>query len=274
MTLTVVDAFAERPFEGNPAAVCLLEAPAPEAWMRGLAAEMNLSETAFLTPAADGAFTLRWLTPTVEVDLCGHATLASAHALFESGRLAEEEEARFDTRSGRLTVRRTGKATYAMDFPATPPAEAPPPDGFATAFGAEPVWAGRSRFDVFAVLGSEADVRGLDPAPSAVASLGARGVIVTARADDGSPYDVVSRFFAPGSGVPEDPVTGSAHCAIGPYWARQLGTDEVRCYQASARGGHLGVRVAGDRVELAGRAVTVYRAELADAAMPSETAHA
>jgi len=273
MTVTVVDAFAERPFEGNPAAVCLLDAPAPEGWMRGLAAEMNLAETAFLTPGADGAFGLRWLTPTVEVDLCGHATLASAHVLFGSGRLADGEAARFDTRSGRLTVRRTGDATYTMDFPATPPAEAAAPEGFADVFGTEPVWTGRSRFDVFAVLDSEGAVRGLDPDPGAVARLGARGVIVTAQADAGSEVDIVSRFFAPGSGVPEDPVTGSAHCAIGPYWARQLGTDTLRCYQASRRGGHIRVRVLGDRVELTGHAVTVYRAALAEAAAPAEVVH-
>ena len=270
MTVTVVDAFAERPFEGNPAAVCLLDGPAPDAWMTALAAEMNLSETAFLTPALDGAFGLRWLTPEVEVDLCGHATLASAHLLYESGRLAPDAEARFDTRSGRLTVRRTGDATYAMDFPATPPEAAPVPAGFVEAFGVEPVWTGHSRFDVFAVVDSEAAIHDLAPDPGDVARRGARGVILTARADAESPYDVVSRFFAPGSGVPEDPVTGSAHCAIGPYWARELGTDRLACYQASRRGGHVGVRALGDRVELTGRAVTVYRAELAPAASTHE----
>ena len=267
MTVTVVDAFAERPFEGNPAAVCLLDAPAPEDWMRGLAAEMNLSETAFVTPGSDGAFGLRWLTPEVEVDLCGHATLASAHVLFETGRLAPDAAARFDTRSGRLTVRPSGERTYVMDFPATPP-EAARFEGLAGAFGIEPVWTGRSRFDAFVVLASEDDVRQLAPDLGAVARLDARGVILTARADAASPYDVASRFFAPGAGVPEDPVTGSAHCAIGPYWARQLGRDDVSCVQASRRGGRVGVRVVGDRVELTGTAVTVYRAELAPAARP------
>lgn len=266
MTVTVVDAFAERPFEGNPAAVCLLDAPAPEAWMRGLAAEMNLSETAFLTPAADGAFDLRWLTPEVEVDLCGHATLASAHVLFESGRLGDGP-ARFDTRSGRLTVRRSGERTYVMDFPATPP-EAAGLDGVAEAFGVAPVWTGRSRFDGFVVVEDEATLRALTPDLTAIARLDLRGVILTARADASSPYDVASRFFAPGAGVPEDPVTGSAHCAIGPYWAAELGRDEVSCFQASRRGGHVGVRVVGDRVELEGRAITVHRAELAPAARP------
>lgn len=266
MTVTVVDAFAERPFEGNPAAVCVLEAPAPEGWMRGLAAEMNLSETAFVVPG-DDAFGLRWLTPEVEVDLCGHATLASAHLLYESGRVGSGEEARFDTRSGRLTVRRTGEATYTMDFPATPPEEARV-DGLSETFGVEPIWTGRTPFDVFAVLEDEAAIRALAPDIGAVARLGGRGVILTARADGGSEVDVVSRFFAPEAGVPEDPVTGSAHCAIGPYWARQLGRDELSCYQASRRGGYVGVRVRGDRVELTGRAVTVYHAELASAASP------
>ncbi|PAP75565.1 PhzF family phenazine biosynthesis protein [Rubrivirga marina] len=267
MIVTVVDAFAERPFEGNPAAVCLLDAPAAEDWMRGLAAEMNLSETAFLTPGDDGAFNLRWLTPEVEVDLCGHATLASAHLLYEVGHVGPEETVRFDTRSGRLTVRQSGERTYTMDFPATPP-EAADLDGVAEAFGVEPVWTGRSRFDGFVVLESEAAVRGATPDLGAVAGLDARGVILTARADESSPYDVVSRFFAPGAGVPEDPVTGSAHCAIGPHWATELGRDEVSCFQASRRGGHVGVRVVGDRVELTGHAVTVHRAELAPGASP------
>ena len=268
MTITVVDAFADRPFSGNPAAVCILDTPAPDAWMRGLASEMNLSETAFLTPGPDGAFGLRWLTPEVEVDLCGHATLASAHVLFESGRLAPDAEARFDTRSGRLTVRRIGQDTYRMDFPATPPTVAPAPDGFEEVFGTTPVWTGRTPFDVFAVLADETAVRTLAPDPAAVARLGARGVILTAPADASTEADVVSRFFAPGSGVPEDPVTGSAHCAIGPYWAERLGQSELACYQASRRGGMVGVEVLGDRVALTGRALTVYRAELAPAARP------
>lgn len=268
MRLFTVDAFADRPFTGNPAAVCLLDAPAEAAWMQAVAAEMNLSETAFVVPEQDGAFGLRWFTPTVEVDLCGHATLASAHALFESGTLGPEGEARFDTKSGRLTVRPAGAATYTMDFPATPPVPADAPAGLAETFGARPVWTGRSRFDVFVELSDEGAVRALAPDPVAVRALGARAVIVTARADAARPYDVVSRFFAPGSGIDEDPVTGSAHCALGPYWAAKLGTDTLRCFQASARGGHVGVRVRagsgpiGDRVELTGRAVTVLRGNL------------
>ena len=274
MTLTTVDAFTDRAFAGNPAAVCVLDAPAPEPWMRALAGEMNLSETAFVVPTAD-AWDLRWFTPEIEVDLCGHATLAAAHVLYETGRLAADLWARFDTRSGRLTVRRSG-GRYAMDFPATPPTEQDVP-GFAEAFGFEPVWLGKSRFDAFAVLENEAAVRDLVPDHAAIARLDARGVIVTARADAADRdrqrgVDVVSRFFAPGSGVPEDPVTGSAHCAIGPYWAEQLDANAVACEQVSRRGGRVDVKVLGDRVELTGSAVTVYRAELADAALPDSNA--
>ena len=270
MTLSIVDAFADRPFSGNPAAVCLLDAPADPAWMQALAGEMNLSETAFVVPDGSGAFGLRWFTPTVEENLCGHATLAAAHILFETGVLAAGDEARFDTKSGRLTVRPAGPATYTMDFPATPPAKAPAPIGAVEAFG-RLVWAGRSRFDLFLELADEATVRALAPDADAVASFGPRGVIATAQADAGADYDVVSRFFAPAAGVAEDPVTGSAHCALGPYWAAKLGRDTLRCYQASARGGHVGVRVLqggpdGGRVELTGRAVTVFRGEVSDAA--------
>ena len=274
MTVTTIDAFAERPFTGNPAAVCVLDRPAPDDWMQALAGEMNLAETAFVTPDVDGAsaaptsrFGLRWFTPTVEVDLCGHATLAAAHHLYESGRLGPNDDARFDTRSGRLVVREVGAGRYAMDFPATPPEPADLPDAFADALGVEPTWAGRTRFDWFAVVESEAAVRALDPSPTAVTALGMRGVIVTARAE-GPDHDAVSRFFAPNAGVTEDPVTGSAHCAIGPYWADILDTDVVACYQASGRGGTVGVRVRGDRVDLEGGAVTVYRAELAPDALP------
>ena len=268
MTVTTIDAFADRPFTGNPAAVCVLDRPAPDEWMQALAGEMNLAETAFVEPGADGAFGLRWFTPTVEVDLCGHATLASAHLLYESGRLGPDDDARFDTRSGRLTVRTSGAGQYVMDFPATPPEATDLPDGFARAFGVEPVWAGRSRFDWFAVLESEAEVRALAPSAADVAALGMRGVIVTARAERNG-ADVVSRFFAPNAGVVEDPVTGSAHCAIGPYWAGEMGTDTVVCYQASERGGTVRVRMRGNRIDLEGGAVTVYRADLSPDAHPA-----
>ncbi len=268
VTLSIVDAFAEAPFSGNPAAVCLLEAPADAAWMQALAAEMNLSETAFVVPDGAGAFGLRWFTPTFEIDLCGHATLASAHVLFDTGALAPDDAARFDTRSGRLVVTPAGAGRYTMDFPATPPAEAEPPASARDLLG-DAAWWGRSRFDLFFLLNDETAVRALDPDPAAVAALGARGVIVTALADEGSPYDVVSRFFAPGVGVPEDPVTGSAHCAIAPFWAERLGVNPLRCFQASRRGGHVGVEVRGERVLLTGGAVTVLRGEIAAPARPS-----
>lgn len=266
MALHIVDAFTDRPFAGNPAAVCLLDGPAEVEWMQAVAGEMNLSETAFVHPSSEGTFALRWFTPTVEVDLCGHATLASAHVLFEAERLAAGDEARFDTRSGRLTVRRSGEAALTMDFPATPPGEGALPNGFVETFGFEPTWTGRSRFDLFAVAPDEQTVRALDPDPAAVAALGSRGVIVTAPGAAGTDIDAVSRFFAPGVGVVEDPVTGSAHCAIGPYWAGRLGRDRIRCYQASRRGGHLEVTVVGDRVHLGGSAVTILRGELTAAA--------
>ena len=261
MTLTIVDAFADRPFSGNPAAVCLLGAPAPEAWMQALAGEMNLSETAFVVPDGSGAYGLRWFTPAVEIDLCGHATLAAAHVLFETGALAPDDAARFDTRSGRLAVRPAGDAVYTMDFPATPPEPAEAPAGTAAAFG-ETVWTGRSRFDLFLVLPSEAAVRALAPDPAAVAALGARGVVATAQADADAPYDVVSRFFAPGAGVAEDPVTGSAHCALAPYWHGVLGTPKMRAFQASRRGGVVEVEHRGARVLLRGQAVTVMECRM------------
>ena len=257
----VVDAFTDRPFAGNPAGVCLLEGPADESWMQRVAAEMRHAETAFLYKESD-AWRLRWFTPTVEVDLCGHATLASAHVLFETGALAPEATATFVTRSGPLHVARRPDGRLAMDFPATPPEAATLPEGFSEAFGFDPVWQGRSRFDLFAVASDEATVRDLAPDEGAVAALGARGVIVTARASGETDADVVSRFFAPNSGVPEDPVTGSAHCAIGPYWARETGAERLRCYQASARGGGMEVSVRGDRVDLIGSAVTVLRGAL------------
>ena len=255
-----IDAFAEAAFAGNPAAVCFLDRPAEADWMQQVAAEMNLSETAFLVPGEDG-YGLRWFTPAVEVALCGHATLASAHALYESERLAADTPARFHTASGVLTVRQDNGALH-MDFPATPPEATDPPDAFGDVFGFMPVWTGRSRFDLFAEVDGEAAVRSLDPDPRAVAALGARGLIITARADEGQPYDFVSRFFAPGSGVAEDPVTGSAHCTLAPYWAAKLGRAALTGYQASARGGLVGVRMQDDRVELVGRAVTILRGEL------------
>jgi PhzF family phenazine biosynthesis protein len=254
-----VDAFTATPFAGNPAAVCVLASPASETWMRHVAREMNLSETAFLVRAGD-AWQLRWFTPTVEIALCGHATLASAHVLWEDGYLPAGTQARFDTMSGRLTADRDG-AWIAMDFPAVPvtPVEAPP--DLIPALGVKAVAVEKNRMDYLVEVGSEAEVLAAAPDHTRLRRLPARGVIVTARAS-GSAYDFVSRFFAPGSGVDEDPVTGSAHCALAPYWAAKLGRAELVGRQASARGGIVKVRAQGERVILAGQAVVVLRGDL------------
>jgi predicted PhzF superfamily epimerase YddE/YHI9 len=255
-----VDAFADRPYVGNPAAVVLLTGPREEAWMQSVAQEMNLSETAFVHPEGD-AFRLRWFTPAVEVELCGHATLATAHVLWETGRLAPGAAARFNTASGLLTAEQRG-AWIELDFPAKPAlAVDDPPPGLASALGAEPGFIGKSRFDYFLELATVDAVRSLAPDFTRLRSQPVRGVIVTARGD-GAPYDFVSRFFAPGSGIDEDPVTGSAHCTLAPYWAGKLGKDEMLAYQASARGGVVRVRLAGDRVKLGGQAVTVLAGKL------------
>ncbi len=256
-----VDAFTDRAYQGNPAAVCVLPRPAETAWMQALAREMNLSETAFLTPAGD-AFGLRWFTPAVEVDLCGHATLASAHVLWEEGILPAGRQARFDTKSGRLTAdQRDG--WIEMDFPAVSPVPADAPTDLLEALGVSATYVGRNRMDYFVAVGSAAEVRALAPDHTRLRRLPVRGVIVTAPADPGPGFDFVSRFFAPGSGVDEDPVTGSAHCALAPYWAAKLGKTAMIGYQASPRGGVVRVRPAGDRVILGGQAVTVLRGELA-----------
>jgi PhzF family phenazine biosynthesis protein len=262
LRITQVDAFTDTPFAGNPAVVCLLPAPRDEGWMQKVAREMNLSETAFLVPQADG-YALRWFTPAVEVALCGHATLASAHVLWEDGHLPPGRQARFHTKSGLLTGDRAGE-WIELDFPAKREEPAPAPAGLAEALGAAPKYIGRNQFDYLVEVDGEATVRGLKPDQGALAALPVRGVIVTARADSPG-YDFVSRFFAPGSGVAEDPVTGSAHCALGPFWQSRLGKRELVAYQASPRGGVVRVRVAGERVMLGGKAVTVLRGELLSA---------
>jgi PhzF family phenazine biosynthesis protein len=259
LTIIQVDAFTDTPFRGNPAAVCVLPAPRDEAWMQAVALEMNLSETAFLVPGEDG-YGLRWFTPAVEVALCGHATLASAHVLWEEGHLPRARQARFHTKSGLLTAARAGD-WIELDFPAKPETATPAPPGLAEALGAAPKYVGKNQFDYLVELDAEETVRRLAPDHTALAKLPVRGVMVTGRATT-APYDFVSRFFAPGSGIAEDPVTGSAHCALGPFWAARLGRTELLAYQASPRGGVVRVRVAGDRVKLGGRAVTVLRGEL------------
>jgi PhzF family phenazine biosynthesis protein len=257
--ITQVDSFTATPFAGNPAAVCLLAHPQDEQWMRNVAREMNLSETAFLVRRA-GDFDLRWFTPTVEVDLCGHATLASAHVLWEDGHLKPDQPARFHTRSGLLTAEKKG-AWIEMNFPATPGEPVAPIEALESALGVKAKYMGRSRSDYLVEVNGEDDVRGLNPDFRALRTLKIRGVIVTSRAS-GSEYDFVSRFFAPGSGIDEDPVTGSAHCCLGPFWKERLGRDDLLGYQASARGGFVRTRCVGDRVLLSGQAVTVLRCEL------------
>jgi PhzF family phenazine biosynthesis protein len=270
LPLFIVDAFADRPFSGNPAAVCLLPSRRDArdtrhgSWMQLVAREMSLSETAFVAPRTGGGdevdFDLRWFTPKVEVDLCGHATLASAHVLWETGKLDPKSAARFHTRSGVLTATRNGELIV-LDLPAHPAEESTLPDGIQSALGTRFTWIGRSRFDVLVELPSEEAVRAIAPDFAALAKVEGRGFIVTARSAGGA-YDFVSRFFAPRVGVPEDPVTGSAHCVLGPYWASRLGKSEMTGYQASARGGVVHVRVNGDRVSLGGRGITVVRGEL------------
>jgi PhzF family phenazine biosynthesis protein len=259
MKIVQVDAFTAQPFAGNPAAVCVLPRAGDAAWMQSVAREMNLSETAFLVRNGD-AWDLRWFTPTVEVALCGHATLASAHVLWEEGHLPRGTQARFDTKSGRLTADAKGD-WIEMDFPAVPAADAPPPDDLLEALGVKADYVGKNRMDYIVEIGSEADLRALTPDHTRLRRVPVRGVIVTSRATSNG-FDFVSRFFAPGSGVDEDPVTGSAHCCLAPYWAAKLGKTEMTAYQASPRGGVVRVRSAGDRVILGGQAVTVLRGDL------------
>jgi PhzF family phenazine biosynthesis protein len=256
-----VDAFAAGPFTGNPAAVCLLERPADPTWMQAVAAEMNLSETAFVHALADGdpgRFGLRWFTPTVEVDLCGHATLASAHVLWDAGRLPPDTTARFETRSGTLTASRSGDELE-LDLPADPVTAAEPDRSLLDALGLTDAAASRGRVGWLVEVADAGVVRDARPDFSRLAAFDI--AVLTARADDPA-YDFVSRCFGPKFGIDEDPVTGSSHCALGPYWAERLGKDDLTGYQASARGGVVRVRVDGDRTRLGGRAVTVARGEL------------
>jgi PhzF family phenazine biosynthesis protein len=259
MKITQVDAFTHRPFTGNPAAVCILPEPPEEWWMQDVAREMNLAETAFLLAHEDG-YDLRWFTPAAEVELCGHATLASAHVLWEEGHLEEDQTARFHTRSGLLTAWRSGE-WIEMDFPAEPAEPAEAPEGLAEALGAEPRSVHRNRFDLLVELADEKAVRTLTPDFGRLRGIDVRGVIVTSRAVSDR-YHFVSRFFGPRVGVDEDPVTGSAHCALAPFWGARLGAEEMVGYQVSPRGGVVRTRLAGDRVVLGGGAVTVLRGEL------------
>jgi predicted PhzF superfamily epimerase YddE/YHI9 len=281
MRIFQVDAFTSTALGGNPAAVVLLTTPAEPAWMQAVAAEMNLSETAFVEPVG-GRYHVRWFTPATEVALCGHATLASAHVLYETGLAGADETITFDSLSGPLTACAAATAEAAatatggapagleivLDFPARPAVSAPPPDGLLAALGvAGPAWTGVGEDDYLVVVGREEEVLNLRPDLTALARLSARGVIVTSPASRPD-ADFVSRFFAPAVGIPEDPVTGSAHCTLAPYWADRIGRSELTGFQASARGGTVKVSLDGDRVRLAGRAVTVLTGQLSDAALP------
>jgi predicted PhzF superfamily epimerase YddE/YHI9 len=254
-----VDAFTDKPFSGNPAAVCVLEEARDDAWMQSVAREMNLSETAFLLKRPDG-YDLRWFTPEVEVDLCGHATLASARVLWEQKHLPPNEEARFYTKSG-LLIARLLDDWIEMDFPSEPQKPAIAPPQLTRALNTAFVYTGKNRFDYLIEVESEDAVRKLRPDFALLKTVPARGVMVTALADSGE-YDFVSRFFAPAVGINEDPVTGSAHCCLGLYWQKRLKKNSFIAYQASSRGGVIRVRVHGDRVLLGGQAVTVMRGEL------------
>jgi predicted PhzF superfamily epimerase YddE/YHI9 len=254
-----VDAFAEKPFTGNPAAVVLLDGPRDDAWRQAVAAEFNLSETAFVEPEGAG-FRLRWFTPTVEVPLCGHATLAAAHALWEAGRVPAEGAISFGTKSGTLTARREAE-WIVLDFPALPVRAAAPPPGLLAALTDTPIAFAGNDGVYLLEMDSEETVRRAAPDLAKWSALTKKGLILTAPARRKT-YDVVSRCFFPSEGIPEDPVTGSAHCAIGPYWSERLGKPVLAAYQASKRGGLLIVRMKESRVELGGRAVTVWSGSL------------
>jgi PhzF family phenazine biosynthesis protein len=263
--ISQVDAFTQRRYAGNPAAVCVLSEPADERWMQDVASEMNLSETAFARRLPDGSrFSLRWFTPVSEVDLCGHATLATAHILWEDGHLPRSEPAFFETRSGLLTAR-PGPDGIELDFPSEPVREPMSDTGelaaLQAALGASVKFAGKNRFDLLVELESEEAVRGVRPDFRRLEEYAVRGVIVTSRSRS-SEYDLVSRFFAPRVGINEDPVCGSAHCCLGPYWAEKLGRTKLTAHQVSCRGGVVKIRVEGARTVLIGHAVTVLRGEL------------
>ncbi|MFL5692152.1 MAG: PhzF family phenazine biosynthesis protein [Ktedonobacteraceae bacterium] len=259
-TIFQVDAFTDKPFTGNPAGVCVLPEPRSERWMQDVAREMNLSETAFLLKQEDG-FQLRWFTPAAEVELCGHATLASAHILWETEYLQPQEQARFHTRSGLLTAERLDGNWIELDFPSKPEQTTDAPPHLLEALGIQAQYVGVNVFDYLVEVDTEETLRNMQPDITLLAQVPVRGVIVTSRASTPG-YDFVSRFFAPRVGINEDPVTGSAHCCLTPYWSKRLGKNELLAYQASARGGVLRVRISSDRVKIGGQAVTTLRGEL------------
>ena len=259
LKIVQIDAFASRPFGGNPAAVCLLAEYPSDEWLLSVAREMNLSETAFLKGRQDG-YELRWFTPEVEVELCGHATLASAHFLWQEGALKPEEPARFHTLSGWLAAEQR-QGWIEMDFPAAPPEVVADAPDLLSSLGVQARYVGKNRFDYIVEVESETVVRSIRPDFKLLAEVCDRGVMVTSVADEAD-FDFVSRFFAPAVGVDEDPVTGSAHCCLAPYWRERLAKDELVGFQASRRGGVVRTRSNGDRVYLAGQAVTILTGRL------------
>lgn len=257
--ICVVDAFTAEKFRGNPAAICFLSSSATEAWMQQIAAELNLSETAFLLKDGD-QWNIRWFTPRTEVDLCGHATLASAHALWELGKVPQSSPISFKTmRSGELRCERVD-TEIVMNFPICRAHQASAPEGLVEALGCDVRWIGKSDYDYLIEVANEAVVRSLAPDLRSLAEIPSRGFIVTANSS--GPFDFVSRFFAPGAGIPEDPVTGSAHCTLAPYWAQKRGKQTLLGWQASARGGRVSATVLGERVLLGGNAVTIWLGSL------------
>jgi PhzF family phenazine biosynthesis protein len=258
-----VDAFADAPFGGNTAAVCLMDGPADAGWMQAVAGELKQPATAFvhqIQDAGEERFGLRWFVPGSELTLCGHGTLATAHVLWETGRLALERPARFETIGGALAAQRDGELVV-LDFPAEPVDEVAAPADLIEGLGVEPRAVCRGRLDYLVALASEREVREARPDFARLRQVETRGIIITALASTPG-YDFVSRFFAPSVGLDEDAVTGSAHCSLGPYWGKALGRTTLRAYQASARGGSVAVRLDGARVRLGGRAVTVLEGSL------------
>jgi len=261
MKIFQVDAFTSRMFAGNPAGVCIFMTNETDEWMQDMASEMNLSETAFLKKRDDG-YDLRWFTPNREVDLCGHATLAAAHVLYETGTETGEMDIKFYTRSGSLSAKKIGN-WIELNFPSEEDEAVPDVPEIIRGINARHLYLGKNRMDYIIEVESETILRELEPDIGILKKVGTRGFIVTSRSDD-KKIDFVSRFFAPAFAVDEDPVTGSAHCCLGPYWKRKLGKNEFVAYQASKRGGLLKVRVKGDRVHLSGEAVTVFSGEVAN----------
>lgn len=249
-----VDSFTDKPFAGNPAGVCILDKPADESWMQNIAMEMNLSETSFLWPLESG-YSLRWFTPELEVDLCGHATLAAAHILWEKGFLNKDEKAKFYTKSGLLTCKKDNEFIE-MNFPSEPEVKVDIPEYLAEALNINPLYVGKNRFDYLVQIESEEGLRKLKPNFNLLEKIDCRGIIVTSSSKTDK-YDFVSRFFAPKAGINEDPVTGSAHCCLVPFWHKITGKTEFNAYQASKRGGEISLKLVDNRVMLKGKAITV-----------------